>query len=443
MCYTVNMKKKKSNKKGKVNIRSAKMGPFRVFGLTLGIVLLLGLLLIAGARFLTKSEQEQEQHQEQEEEVSASDRAGQTLWEKVADEEPEVKETVAATVVSSRYAEELADEEYRKENRIYAWEAAGEEEVTIGFIGDILFDDEYAIMANLLRRGVTIDNGISPALLEKLQGVDILVANNEFPYTNRGTPTEDKTFTFRADTETVAYLHDMGVDAAVLANNHIYDFGEVGLLDTLDTLSQAGIPYVGAGRNLDEASAPIYYIVNDMKISLVAATQIERLDNPDTKGATENSAGVFRCLNPEKLCEVVKTAKENSDFVIVYIHWGTENVTELDWAQLDQAPKIVQAGADLIIGDHPHCLQGISYFDDTPVIYSMGNFWFNSRTIDTGMVCVTIGKEGLKSFQFIPALQSDCRVDLVYGAEKDRILNQMRELSPGVVIDQEGYVSRQ
>lgn len=447
MCYTVYMKKKKSNKKGKVNIRSAKMGPFRVFGLTLGTVLLLGLLLIAGARLLTKSEEKQEPKQdldqEREAEASASDSKGQTLWEKVMDEEPEVKETAAAAVVSSRYAEELADEEYRKENRIYAWEASGEEKVTIGFIGDILFDDEYAIMANLLRRGVTIDNGISPALLEKLQGVDILVANNEFPYTNRGTPTEDKTFTFRADTGTVAYLHDMGVDAAVLANNHIYDFGEVGLLDTLDTLNQAGIPYVGAGRNLQEASAPIYYIVNDMKIALVAATQIERLDNPDTKGATENSAGVFRCLNPEKLCEVVKTAKENSDFVIVYIHWGTENVTELDWAQLDQAPKIAQAGADLIIGDHPHCLQGISYFDDTPVIYSMGNFWFNSKTIDTGMVCVTIGQEGLTSFQFIPALQSDCRVDLVYGAEKERILTQMRELSPGVAIDQEGYVSRQ
>ncbi|MDE7249985.1 MAG: CapA family protein, partial [Lachnospiraceae bacterium] len=235
------MKKKKSNKKGKVNRRSVKLRPLQVFGLTLGIVLLLGLLLIAGTKFLTESgdKQEKKQEQKQEEEASVPDDKTQILWEKVLYDEPEVKETAAATVVSSRYAGELADEEYRKENRIYAWEASGEEEVTIGFIGDILFDDEYAIMANLLRRGGTIDNGISPALLEKLQEVDILVANNEFPYTNRGTPTEDKTFTFRADTGTAAYLHDMGVDAAVLANNHIYDFGEIGLLDTLDTLSQA------------------------------------------------------------------------------------------------------------------------------------------------------------------------------------------------------------
>lgn len=440
MCYTVNMKKKNSYQKGKVNRRQAKLGPFRMFALTLGVVLLPGLLLIAGTKVLTKSGGESEQ--EQEKEASPVDNEAQSLWEKVLDEGAEVKET-ATVIETSRYADELADSEYRKANRIYAWEAEKKEEVTIGFIGDILLDDEYAIMANLLRRGATINNGISEALLEKLQGMDILVANNEFPFTDRGTPTEGKTFTFRADTGVVSYLHDIGVDAAVLANNHIYDFGEVGLLDTLDTLTQAGISYVGAGRNLQEASAPIYYIVNDMKIALVAATQIERLDNPDTKGATENSAGVFRCLNPEKLYEVVQLAKENSDFVIVYIHWGTENVSEPDWAQLDQAPKLAQAGADLIIGDHPHCLQGIAYYDDTPVIYSMGNFWFNSKTIDTGMVCVTINQEGLKSFQFIPALQSDCRVDLVYDVEKERILNQMRELSPGVVIDQDGYVSKQ
>lgn len=409
------------------------------FLLTLFLVILTGAAAIAAVKLAPGAAEEPEV----EEEPSAQkDNTADTPAENIEDEKAEVKETMAVPEIS-RYADELADAEYRKANRIYAWEGSKEDEVTIGFVGDILLDDEYAIMANLLRRGVSIDNGVSEAMLAMLQEVDILVANNEFPFTDRGTPTEGKTFTFRADTAAVSYLHDMGVDAAVLANNHIYDFGEVGLLDTLDTLAAAGIPYVGAGRNLEEASAPIYYIVNDIKISLVAATQIERLENPDTRGATEESAGVFRCLNPEKLCEAVRTAKENSDFVIVYIHWGTENVTEPDWAQLDQAPRIAEAGADLIIGDHPHCLQGITYCGNTPVIYSLGNFWFNSKTLDTGMVRVTIGQEGLRSFQFVPALQSDCRVDLVYGAEKERILSGMRELSPGVTIDQDGFVSRQ
>ncbi len=358
------------------------------------------------------------------------------------DEKKDVQETIAQPVSAGRYAEELADEEYLQANKIYPWEAADEDKVTIGFVGDFLLDDEYAIMANLLNRGRTIENGVSQAVLERMRGVDIMVANNEFPFTDRGTPTEEKAFTFRADTAAVSYLHDMGIDVAVLANNHIYDFGETGLLDTLDTLTNAGIPMVGAGRNLEEASAPLYFIVNDIKIAVVAATQIERLENPDTKGATENNAGVFRCLNPGKLYEVVAQAKENSDFVIVYIHWGTENQTEIDWAQIEQAPRIAEAGADLIIGDHPHCLQGITYFGDTPLIYSMGNFWFNSKTLDTGMVQVTIGKEGLEDFQFVPAIQSDCRVDFAYGEEKERILAFMREISPDVNIDGEGFVSK-
>ncbi len=433
MCYTNYMKKIKEKNNPKSN-RKKNASPFKVFGVTLLVVLFVGMMFLLAVKYLPVFFKEEEMP----EDTAVQDEGFHFFWESV----PEEKEAVAEVTENSRYAGELADEEYRKENRIYAWEADSKEEVTVGFIGDILFDDEYAIMANLLRRGVTIDNGISPDMLAMLQKVDILVANNEFPFTDRGTPTEEKAYTFRADTGTVSYLHDMGVDAAVLANNHIYDFGEVGLLDTLDTLEGAGIPYVGAGRNLKEASAPVYYIVNDMKIALVAATQIERLDNPDTKGATQETAGVFRCWDPELLYETVKLAKENSDFVIVYIHWGTENVSEPDWAQLEQAPKLAEAGADLIIGDHPHCLQGITYFDDTPVIYSMGNFWFNSKTVDTGMVKVTINRDGLKSFQFIPAVQSDCRVNLAAGEEKERILSYMRDLSPGVTIDGEGYVNK-
>ena len=315
--------------------------------------------------------------------------------------------------------------------------------VTLGFAGDILLDDEYAIMANLQRRGAAIENGLSEALLAQMRDVDIMMVNNEFAFTNRGVPTEGKAYTFRADVETVSYLDDMGVDLVSLANNHSYDFGETGLMDTLDTLEGAGIPYVGAGRNLEEASRPIYFISGDIKIAIISATQIERLDNPDTKGATDQSAGVFRCWNPEKLYEAVAKAKKTSDFVIVYIHWGTENVTEPDWAQLEQAPKLAEAGADLIIGDHPHCLQGFQYFGDTPVIYSLGNFWFNSKTVDTCMVQVDVSKDGLEGLRFIPAIQSDCRTDLAYGTEKDRIISYMQNISYGVSIDSDGNVTKQ
>ena len=412
-------------------------GPVAAFLITLGSVLLLGAVAIAVMTVIPAIHAEKENNNES---TMAKDDA---LWEKIPEREKEefrVDEEVLAE--NSRYADVLSDEEFMWANRIYPWHAAKEDEVTLCFTGDILFDDEYAIMANLKNRGGAIADGISTDLLEQMQQADILVVNNEFPYTKRGVPTEGKTYTFRAEPDTVSYLKDMGADVAIIANNHVYDFGEQGLLDTLDTLDEAGVCRIGAGRNLEEASAPVYFIVNDMKIAVIAATQIERLDNPDTKGATENSAGVFRCWNPEKLCEVVAKAKENSDFVIVCIHWGTENESEPDWAQLDQAPKLAKAGADLIIGDHPHCLQGITYCENTPVVYSLGNFWFNSKTVDTGMIRVSLSRDGIKSMQFIPAIQSDCRVNMVYGEERERILSDLRNLSPGVQIDADGMIAR-
>lgn len=437
---------KRKSKGKKTNTKGSQRGMLFTFLITLCLVLAIGLAALTA--YVVLNEKSVETYNAKDDTAAGEEKKDFQLFQERIPErtedtekakEPEIKEEPKP---ASRYKDVLADEEYMKANRILARQGKSEEEVSFCFAGDFLLDDEYAIMVNLLNRGGTIEKGISEALLTEMRDADVMVINNEFPYTDRGTATEDKKYTFRADTDTVHYLHDIGADVAILANNHIYDFGETGLLDTLDTLENAGIPGVGAGRNIEEASAPLYFIINDMKIAIVAATQIERLENPDTRGATADSPGVFRCLNPTRLYEKVAEAKENSDFVIVYIHWGTENVDEPDWLQLEQAPKLAEAGADMIVGDHPHCLQGIEYFGNTPVIYSLGNFFFNSRTIDSCLVRVTLGQEGLKTFQFLPAIQQDSRVDLAYGEEKSRILDYMRELSPNVVIDEEGFVSK-
>lgn len=428
------------NKQVKQNKRRS---PITVFLVTLSLVLGVGLSFMLIYSKLADRETISSGLASEEKDVKAEDSDNMlSMWERIPEEtKGEQAEEAAEEKDKGRYNDILADPEYMAANHIYEKSNKTDGIVTIGFVGDILFDDEYAIMASLLSRGKSLENAISEPLLAKMQDVDIMMVNNEFPYTDRGTPTEGKTYTFRADPSTVSYLEDMGADIVSLANNHIYDFGEVGFLDTLNTLEEQGMPYVGAGRNLEEASSPVYFISGDMKIAFVAATQIERLDNPDTKGATENSAGVFRCWNPQRLYEVVAKAKEDSDFVIVYIHWGTENVSEPDWAQLEQAPKLAEAGADLIIGDHPHCLQGIQYFGDVPVIYSLGNFLFNSKTLDSCMVQVDISLQGIESFQFIPAIQKDCRTDFAYGEEKDRIISYMNSISYGVNIDSEGIVT--
>lgn len=355
-----------------------------------------------------------------------------------AAEEAQIHEILNA---NERYLDQLNDAEYMMENNIYAKDANDPEQITLTFAGDILFDDSYAVMGTMLQNGGNIANAISQEVITEMKSADIMMVNNEFPYSSRGTATAGKQFTFRAKPSTVSYLDDLGVDIVSLANNHAYDYGEEAFLDTMTTLEEAGILYVGAGRNLKEARRPVYYIINNMKIAIVAATQIEKSDYPDTKGATDSSAGVFRCWNGDNLISTIQEARENSDFVIAYLHWGTENSSAIDWAQEKQAPEVVAAGADLIIGDHPHCLQKIEAVNGVPVIYSLGNFWFNSKTVDTGMVKIALNQDGLQSCQFLPCLQSGSKTTLLHDTEKERVLNEMRTLSPGVQIDSDGYVT--
>lgn len=430
------MAKKKSRKKKK-RIRFHRSF-FLPFILTLTGVALVGILALAAHQWIMEPVKTRTSNTAALREDSVRERIetgdGGTISE--PDETAPEEEEAAP----SKYQEELADAAYMEENNIYAIEPATPGQVTLAFAGDVLFDDGYAIMG-AVRGNDDITGGVMPEVIERMQSADIMMLNNEFAYSARGVPTEGKQFTFRARPETVNYLSDMGVDLVSLANNHAYDYGPDALTDTFDTLHGAGIPYVGAGRDIGEARKPVYYIAGDIKIAFVSATQIERLDTPDTKEATETSPGVFRCWNGDRLMETIREAAENSDFVVAYIHWGTENQAELDWAQLKQAPELVEAGADLVIGDHPHCLQPIGVVGGVPVIYSLGNFWFNSKTLDTGIVEVVIDENGIVSYQFVPCLQSGCETALLEGAEKERVLSYMRGMSEDVQIDEEGYVT--
>lgn len=430
LCYIGIMGKRKI-KKTKLKRKS---NFIRHFCITLAFALAIGLFGIFSYLWYCSGTDTDAQNQPPSREVIAVMPSENGKEEKDTEQETDIMQ-------GGKYADVLQDEEYMEANRIYAKKAADAGCVTITFAGDILFDPNYAVTATLIQNGGDIGKVIAPDLIEEMQAADIMMLNNEFTYSDRGEALPEKQFTFRAKPEYVSYLYDLGVDIVSLANNHTYDYGELAFLDTLQTLKDAGMPFVGAGVNLEEAAAPVYFIVNDMKIAFVSATQIERLDNPDTKGATESAPGVFRCWNVEKLLQTVEKAKAESDFVIVYIHWGTENQEETDWAQDKQAHELVEAGADCIIGDHPHVLQRIEIINGVPVIYSLGNFWFNSRPLDTGMVKVTLTEDGLQSYQFIPCLQSGCRTVALNGEEKERALGEMRRMSEGVQIDADGYVA--
>lgn len=228
-------------------------------------------------------------------------------------------------------------------------ETAIDGEISISFAGDVLFDPNYSVYSSYLSRGQDVEACFTKDVLNEMRNSDIMMLNNEFPYSDRGTPLQDKAYTFRAPTNSVSLLNKLGVDIVSVANNHMYDYGEEAFTDTIDTLKNSGVAYVGGGYNIEEASKPYVIEANGKTIAFLAATQIERTSNPDTKSATETTPGVFRCFEPEKLIEEIKKADELYDFVILYVHWGNESTDVLDWAQPDQAREYVKAGVDAII----------------------------------------------------------------------------------------------
>ncbi len=363
-----------------------------------------------------------------------------------AESAQQIEEMLLGTSDSQAQSEQgettASDNITRLSDGTYRVVPASQDSVTFAFAGDILFDQNYATGAAALQRG-GITGSFDQAVLDRMRGEDVFMVNNEFPYSERGTPLADKKFTFRAAPSTASWLTDMGVDIVSLANNHCYDYGQDAFLDTLSTLEDLRMPYVGAGRNIKEAASPAYFHVQDMTVAIVNATQIERLDNPDTKGATEDTPGVFRCFDQTRLLDVLRQTKENADYVILYIHWGTENETQPDWLQTDRIGALSEAGADLIVGDHPHCLQPFTHTGSTMVAYSLGNFLFTSYTVDTGILEATFSTadKTLTSLCFVPMLQQDSAVKMADETDKARILQKLRDISPYVNIDGDGVIT--
>lgn len=313
---------------------------------------------------------------------------------------------------------------------------------TLLYAGDIIFDaTQNPGIYKAQRSGIRAC--FDDAAWERMQSADLFVINQEFPYTDRGTAAAGKQFTFRCDPTTVDWLVETGADVAALANNHIYDFGAEGAMDTFDTLDEAEVPYIGAGRNLEEATQTAYYIANGMAVALLNATEIERYENSETRGATQDSPGVFRCLQTDRLCEEVAKAKTHADLVIVYVHWGTELQGAADADQERIARDLQEAGADLVIGSHPHVLQNIQYIEEMPVFYSLGNYFFSAATRDNGVLQIELDTTSyrIRSLQFVPMSQQQ-GVRTLYGAEKERVLSTMRSVSPGVDIDEDGYFKK-
>ncbi len=314
---------------------------------------------------------------------------------------------------------------------------------TLTFAGDINFDDNSSTINYYNSTPNGIVDCLSPELIEIMNDADIMCLNNEFTYSTAGSPLNGKAYTFRAHPSRVDILKEMGVDIVTLANNHVFDYGETAFLDTLDTLKSADILYYGAGKNLDEAMSPVYFDIQDKTLAYVTASRAEKYKM--TPQATEDSPGILRCYDTQLFIETIEEASKHADYVIAYVHWGTEYSFELEDVQLSTGRDYLDAGADIVIGAHPHCLQGIEFYNGKPIVYSLGNLWFNNKTLDTMLLNIHFyGDDTTENInlEIVPAIQSELVTRMVTEeAEKERIYSFLEDISININIDEEGMVT--
>lgn len=345
----------------------------------------------------------------------------------------------SAIVLQDMYSGALDPESpnYRSDIRVIETKR---ENTVIRVVGDVSFADNWKIAPKLDQRKEGIYGVLSEETVAILRDADIFLLNNEFTYSNRGKPLANKYYTFRAAPKRVDHIKEMGADIVSLANNHAYDYGADAFADTLQTLQKANMPYIGGGKDAREAAKPFYFIVNGRKYAFSAATKAEKfILTPEAK---ESSSGVMRIYDPTKYLKVVRKAEQECDYNIIYLHWGTEGSHKMADGQYELAKQFIKAGADVVIGAHAHVLQGIQYYKEVPIVYNLGNFIFNAKTMDTGIFEIDISKTGVPSYRFIPAIQKDCYTKVVEGKEKDRIIKFMEKLSIGVRFDETGMFQK-
>lgn len=319
----------------------------------------------------------------------------------------------------------------------------GKDKFSLGFTGDINFTEGSYVMPHAYKKG-GVTKCIDKEFTDKMKAVDIMLINNEFTYSKRGKPLSGKQFTFRAKPESVKWLTELGVDVVSLANNHSFDYGEDSFNDTLDTLSKAGIPYVGAGRNYAEAARPVTYLINGYKVSFIAASRAE--DYRLTPDAEDEKPGVQSTYDEDvsQFEAEISEVKENSDIVIVYVHWGIEGSTRLSDNEKRLAREYIDCGATAVIGAHPHILQGMEFYNGAPVVYSLGNFWFNTKSLDTCLLELTFDKDARLTMAMVPGRQENSEVKYISDAkDRRKFYDKVQNLPPDnkIVIDDNGVIS--
>lgn len=274
-----------------------------------------------------------------------------------------------------------------------------EDEIQLTFVGDVCLGRYVADYAEA--------NGYSSLFADAgtlWENSDLVFANLECAVLKANATyagNDAKSIQISASRTALKQAAKAGVDVVSVANNHVVDYGRKGLRHMLESVEEYGLTYAGAGENL-EAAAEIKYIdVDGITVAFFAFSDIL----PAGFTAKEDLYGILPAEYSE-LYKQVSIAAETSDFVVVYVHWGEENEISIEADQESIGHQLIESGADIVIGSHPHVLQNIELYNDGIIFYSLGNFIFDQGTRDsrnTVMVQLNVNKDsGMGEFTLIP-----------------------------------------
>ena len=295
-------------------------------------------------------------------------------------------------------------------------------------------------------------NGVrpSPTVLSELkqftQKSDVSLANLEVPLTDRTTKTARKSakellakdqWILKADPRHAKYIAEAGIKLVTLANNHAMDYGTDGVSQMISLLDTAGIAHAGAGDQANVANRPaIVTLANGTKVALLSSLAFMtpnalRKATPATLTSGGVSVlsfgGVIGEAAKAKLSRWIAGCRQQADIVVVGLHWGVERKPLPTAYQVTLGRALIDAGADIVWGNHPHVLQGAELYHGHLIMYSMGNL-ISGLPAHTGLFRVKIDPNGTQALQFIPGYNRGGILRIVKSLNHKGAVQQMRSL---------------
>lgn len=315
--------------------------------------------------------------------------------------------------------------------------------ITLSAVGDIMLAGSGA--ATYARAGYHYPFA---ATSHELLRADIAMGNLEAPLATGGTEFTGKKFRFRVNPKAAKALKSAGFSVLTLANNHIMDYGPEGMRETLATLKSQGISHAGAGENIEEARRPALLERKGVNVAFLSYSLTQPLEffaDADRPGTAPGWSRFFR--------EDIRRARSAADYVVVSFHWGEERAAHPRPYQVEAARRAVDAGADLVIGHHPHVLQGVERYRGGVILYSLGNFAFGSlsRHAESSVMARIVLDGGVREVEIIPlnVKNSEVRFQpaILKGKRGRTVISRLNELSrqwnTRIVAEEGRYVVKQ